>query len=330
MFNIYFKEMKKFFSLIALVGVFAACEPENLQTAFNVADATATVNEKIVCFAPDFDESEVTVTYGWSVGTGLSTKSITGNPAIEAGTVTVKAEYRGATAETVVSFPKIYAGMHADLNATIFLPYNAGGYELEVVYDYENAEDDIEIYGLQASEHGHGYAATQKISIWDEEYEVYMMQNATEFLLEDSYTYDEYFGYDVDEFEVLNPDFAEGSFLQYMYEVMKGEGGIDWEEKSYEFTVSAWSLYNVINPVDYCEIPCYVVATPVEGSGNPEFDSPVASFVITVPYTYCEVFEMAHPDHASHYHAGHGHYTHDGHALHGDNNNAGGGIIEAE
>ena len=109
MFNIYFKEMKKFFSLIALVGVFAACEPENLQTAFTVANATATVNETVVCVAPDFDPSEVTVTYGWSVGTGLSTKSITGNPAIEAGSVTVTAHYRGAEASTTVSFPKIFA-----------------------------------------------------------------------------------------------------------------------------------------------------------------------------------------------------------------------------
>ena len=328
MFNIYFKEMKKFFSLIALVGVFAACEPENLQTAFNVADATATVNEKVVCFAPDFDESEVTVTYDWSVGG--STKSIKGNPAIEAGTVTVTATYAGATASTTVSYPKIFAGMDAVLNATIFLPYNAGGYELSVEYDYDNAVDNIKIYGLQASEHGHSYAATQKISVWGEEYEVYMMQNATEFLLEDSYTYEEFSGYDVHEFEVLNPDFADGSFLAYMEEVIDGEGGFDWEVKSYEFTVSAWSLYNVINPVNFWQLPCYVVATPVEGSGNPEFDSPVASFVITEPVSYCLKYEVAHPDHASHYHAGHGHYTHDGHALHGDNNNAGGGIITAE
>ena len=52
MFNIYFKEMKKFFSLIALVGVFAACEPENLQTAFNVPDATATLNVTVISAAP--------------------------------------------------------------------------------------------------------------------------------------------------------------------------------------------------------------------------------------------------------------------------------------
>ncbi len=48
MFNIYFKEMKKFFSLIALVGVFAACQPEKLTTAFEVGPAEATISVKVV------------------------------------------------------------------------------------------------------------------------------------------------------------------------------------------------------------------------------------------------------------------------------------------
>ena len=44
----------------------------------------------------------------------------------------------------------------------------------------------------------------------------------------------------------------------------------------------------------------------------------------------CGAVEIAHPDHASHYVPHTGHYTHDGHAIHGNNNNAGGGIIDAE
>ena len=48
--------MKKFISLIALVGVFAACEPENLQTAYTVANATATINVTVVSAAPGFVE----------------------------------------------------------------------------------------------------------------------------------------------------------------------------------------------------------------------------------------------------------------------------------
>ena len=39
--------MKKFFSLFALVAVFAACQPEKVQTAFTVAGATATINVQV-------------------------------------------------------------------------------------------------------------------------------------------------------------------------------------------------------------------------------------------------------------------------------------------
>ena len=317
--------MKKFFSLIALVGVFAACEPENLQTAFNVADATATVNETVVCLAPDFDPSAVTVTYDWSVGG--STKSIKGNPAIEAGTVTVTATYAGATASTTVSYPKIFAPMDLVLDATIFLPYNAGGYELSVVWDDENAEKETHVLGLQAAAHGHGYQTPQTVPFEDNEYKVYMMQNATEFILEDSYEWETYDGYMVGEYELLNPDFEELAELYY-YGVEFFEG-IDVEEESYEFSVGAWSLYNVINPVTAVKTPCYIVATPIDGYNNPEI-GPVASFTALNYSSACGVVEMAHPDHAAHYVAHSGHYTHDGHALHGDNNNAGGGIIDAE
>ena len=320
--------MKKFFSLIALVGVFAACEPENLQTAFTVANATATVNETVVCVAPDFDPSEVTVTYDWSVGTGLSTKSITGNPAIEAGSVTVTAHYRGAEASTTVSFPKIFAGMDAVLTARVYLPYNAGKYDLHVVWDDENAVKETHVFGLQAAAHGHGYQTPQTVTFDGEEYKVYMMQNATEFILEDSYEWEWVDGDVVSDFKVLNPDFAE--LAEYYYEEVEDDWDYwDMETRTYEFSVGAWSLYNVINPVTAIQTPCYIVATPQEGSGQPEI-GPVASFTDTEFFSACGVFEMAHPDHAAHYVAHSGHYTHDGHALHGDNNNAGGGIIEAE
>ena len=327
MFNIYFKEMKKFFSLIALVGVFAACEPENLQTAFTVANATATVNETVVCVAPDFDPSEVTVTYDWSVGTGLSTKSITGNPAIEAGSVTVTAHYRGAEASTTVRFPKIFAGMGAELTATVYLPYNAGKYDLEVVWDDENAVKETHVLGLQAAAHGHGYQTPQTVTFDDEEYKVYMMQNATEFILEDSYEWEWVDGDVVSEFKVLNPDFAD--LAEFYYEMVEDWDYWEMETRTFEFSVGAWSLYNVINPVTAVKTPCYIVATPQEGSGMPEI-GPVASFANLTMFSACGVVEMAHPDHDAHYVPHSGHYTHDGHALHGDNNNAGGGIITAE
>ena len=322
--------MKKFISLIALVGVFAACEPENLQTAFNVANATATVNATVVCAAPDFDEDDATVSYEWHFGFGSeakvqTTQSIEGTPDIPAGFVIVKAAYAGAEAETTVSFPQVFAGMDAVLSATVVLPYNAGGYNL--VVDYGEPEVDTFVYGIEASEHGHDYKNAQTVTFDGNQYKVYMMQNATEFILEDSYTWETYEGFETAGFTVLNEDFRELSVI--IYAMMAAQEGIEVTENTYEFSVGAWSLYNVINPVMAITTPCYIIAEPEPGSGNPEIGA-VAEFTILEYASACGVREMAHPDHASHYIPHAGHYTHDGHALHGNNNNAGGGIISAE
>ena len=45
MFN---KKMKKLFSLFALVGAFVACQPEELETAFDVDPAKATINVTVI------------------------------------------------------------------------------------------------------------------------------------------------------------------------------------------------------------------------------------------------------------------------------------------
>ena len=315
--------MKKFISLIALVGVFAACEPENLQTAFNVGNATATINVTVVSAAPGFDQSAAQVTYAWS--NGGTTQSIEGNPSIAAGTVTVTATYEGSTASETVSFPQIFAGMDAVLSATVFLPYNAGGYTL--TFEPGDVKTVTTVYGIEASAHGHGYKAAQTVTFDGEKYKVYMMENASEFILEDSYTWTSYKGYETSDFKVLNEDFSVEAALAYAAVAM-GEG-IDKKDNKFEFSVGAWSLYNVINPEVKTYTTYNIVAIPDEGSNNPEIPA-VATFVVCEISSACGSVEMAHPDHASHYIPHAGHYTHDGHALHGNNNNAGGGIISAE
>ena len=320
--------MKKFISLIALVGVFAACEPENLQTAFNVPDATATLNVTVISAAPDFNEKDATVTAVWSTGettTGLSS-SIVGNPSISAGSVKVTASWNGASESVTVSFPQIYAGMDLVLTATVFLPYNAGGYKL--VAKAGTPVSTTEVYGLQAAAHGHGYAKAQEVEFEGVKYKVWMLENASEFLLEDTYTYATYKGFAVKEkLKVLNNDFKDAA--EAVYAAATKNAGIKKGFDSYEFVVSAWALYNVINPEITTVTPYTIEAQPELGSGNPTIPEVATFSLYSVTYGRGKV-EMAHPDHVSHYHAGHGHYTPAGHYLHGDNNNAGGGIITAE
>ena len=315
--------MKKFISLIALVGVFAACEPENLQTAFNVGNATATINVTVVSAAPGFDQSAAQVTYAWS--NGGTTQSIEGNPSIAAGTVTVTATFEGAKASETISFPQIFAGMDAVFTATVFIPYNAGGYTLSL--EKGETETFTTVYGIEAAAHGHGYKTAQTVEFNGKNYTVWMMENASEFILEDSYTWTSYEGFETYDFEVLNDDFSIEATL--VYAAIASKEGIDEKDNKYEFSVGAWSLYNVINPEIETTTTYYVIATPDEGSNNPEIPA-VASFDVYQISSACGAVEIAHPDHASHYVPHTGHYTHDGHAIHGNNNNAGGGIIDAE
>jgi hypothetical protein len=282
----------------------------------------------VISAAPDFDEKDATVTAVWSTGettTGLSS-SIVGNPSISAGSVKVTASWNGASESVTVSFPQIYAGMDLVLTATVFLPYNAGGYTL--VAKAGTPVKTTEVYGLQAAAHKHGYSKAQEVEFEGVTYKVWMLENASEFLLEDTYTYATYDGFAVKEkLKVLNNDFKAGA--EDIYAAATKNAGIKKGYKSYEFVVSAWSLYNVINPEITTVTPYTIEAQPLLGSNNPTIPEVATFSLYSITYGKGKV-EMAHPDHASHYEKGHGHYTHDGHYLHGDNNNAGGGIITAE
>ena len=324
MFNIYFKEMKKFISLFALVGVFAACEPENLQTAFNVPNATAKVNVTVLSAAPGFAQKDATITYAWS--TGETTESITGTPSIPEGSVTVTATWHGSTASTIVKFPQIYAGMNFELAATVFLPYNVGGYELSVKEGTPVTK--TEVYGLQVAAEHHGYATPQTVEYDGKTYDVYMAENASEYILEDTYGWISFDGYEIAApLSDVNTEFEDA--IAVIYAAYVAGAGYEETPQTHHFTVGAWSLYNVINPVITVTTPCTIEATPLLGSQNPTVGT-VAKFSLETKSAGAGHVEMAHPDHASHYVYHSGHLTPDGHYLHGDNNNAGGGIISAE
>ena len=314
--------MKKFFSLIALVGVFAACQPEDLRTAFSAANATADVAVTVVCAADGFTQGAAAITYAWS--NGASTQAIEGNPYLNAGTVTVTATYNGATASETVSFPRLLAGSQTHLTATVMLPYNAGGYEIKAE-PVEPAEEETELYVLKASL-SHGTAEKYSVEYEGKTYSVPMVENATEMVLSDKYSYKSYSGYEVAApLTVTNSDFEDA--CGRIFDAAQVLAGITPKAETLDFTVSAWSLYNVINPVVTTTTTYNLIATPNAGSNNPTLPNGgvVGNFKLSSKKATAGAVERAHPDHASHYEEGHG----TGHG-HGSNNNAGGGIVEAE
>jgi hypothetical protein len=275
----------------------------------------------VVCAADGFTPGAAQVTYAWS--NGATTQAIEGNPAIEAGTVTVTASYNGATQSETISFAKVFAGAQTHLTATVMLPYNAGGYTIKAEA-VEPAEEDVELYVLKAAlSHG---TEPYSVTYDDNTYSVPMVENATELVLSDSYSYESYSGYEVAApLTVTNSDFEDA--CGRIFDAVQVLAGITPKAETLDFSVSAWSLYNVINPVVTTTTTYNLIATPNAGSNNPTLPNGgvVGNYKLSKKEATAGAVEMAHPSHASHYVEGHG----TGHG-HGDNNNAGGGLVEAE
>ena len=223
MFNIYFKEMKKLIALFALVAVFAACEPESLQTAYTVADATAKVNVTLVtCPYPDFDPADVTFTYAWSSGTPTDDPTmVTGNPTIAAGSVAITAEYMGLTGTTTVGYPKVYAGGQYEFTATVAIPYNAGDYTLYVEFD-DPEDPELLFYKVLQESIDHGTEILYPFEYMDETFEIPMVENASEMVLTDSYSYPDYTGFELeDDLTMVNDDFEDlVSLIQELTDIL--------------------------------------------------------------------------------------------------------------
>lgn len=135
MFNIYFKEMKKFFSLIALVGVFAACQPEQIETAFKVAGAKLTVNVSVVDLdGTEYSDATITSTAGTVSGKTITFEAAE-NTAIPAQTITVTATTPKLpkTYSQGVSIPEIIAGGSANIEVRMVIGEKVDDYTYEFV-----------------------------------------------------------------------------------------------------------------------------------------------------------------------------------------------------
>ncbi len=309
--------MKKFFSLIALVGVFAACQPEELKTVFESAPAQLTIKVGKVYNAVDGKDLTAVATKDADV-------VITGNPAIAKGSQVMHASYGGVTGDVTVEYPSIVADTDpiTITAGDIWLPGTKNNYKFEVK---EGAKvEDTQEFGLLSAENS---GISHNDSMW--------LENANEYILIDTYTYKEYSGSAVVPGSVK---YIDDFFKKEIDELVAAKSGdeITFVEKEGTVKVSAWSLYNVINKVTTTTTTMQVIATPdpAGSAAIPGNNGVIATFDVESIVAIPEKVEIAHPSHASHYvePVGHEEATGNGvhHGTHGDGSNAGGGFVEAE
>jgi len=292
--------MKKFFSLIALVGVFAACQPEDLSTAFSLGNAEATIKVKVI---NTIDGVDVT-----------NQSSITGNTVApsEAGIprqdITVSATYQGATGSTTLTIGPVLGGAKATYNVVVYIPGSIGDYTIST-----KAGDAVEEVTLQWLKD----TATHGVSYEHGGYNMWL-ENANEFILVDTATYMEYDGSENTNVKVLDP-----AFKSVVENIANTESSIAESEMEEEFTVSAWAYYNFFNVITTTTKPIQIIATPNGNAPTVGENGVIGTFDEVTKSSEAGVIEFAHPDHAGHYEAGHGH-------GHGAGNNAGGGLVDAE
>ena len=287
--------MKKFFSLIALVGVFAACQPEKLTTAFEVAPAEVTINAKVVDLLTGEDVT--------AAATITSETTLIGTPAIAAQDYTVSATYKEGKGSATIHINALRAGGKA--NYSVVIPVGVPDYEFDFVLEPVKTEEQIlQLAGAEMHYQG-----------------AYWAENASEFILKDSATYPTYEGYTMDEesIKIIDELFTSDIIiiLSNLYdEIEEGTATID-------YSISAWSLYNVFATITTETDLLKVIAIP-QGDARVVGDNGViATANIIRKVSQAESVEMQHPDYAGHWSPGHGHGEKTG-------PNAGGGLVEAE
>ena len=313
MFN---KKMKKLFSLFALVGAFVACQPEELETAFDVDSAKATINVTVIDVqtAEPIEGLKVDCPGGEGKVNG-NVVTITGNKAIQAMDVNLvlsSSKYPDETKTVTVKINSLLAGGLATYNVVEVMgtPYPEPGPDPEpepVVVTVEpgkpvSVTEVAYLSTLDVEGHSHSHNGID-LSKWAE--------NPTPFMITVSGEYTVYSGVAAKKTSVRVPEY-ESLVDTYVTAYNVGQ---TTDQEEFSFKVSAWCLYTVWQTriTDTTE---YVVKVDGEEVGT--FD------VEGVSSTQVEYLEMALPGHSHEYVHGHGH------ASHGEYDNAGGGIVFAE
>lgn len=297
--------MKKFFSLIALVGVLAACQPEKIQTAFTLAGGSATINVKVVDINNHGDYSG-TYTLTSSAGT------VSGN------TVTISAgestKLAGQTVTVTVNGPKFVKPYTYDVLVPDVLPGGQAAINAIIVvgeggdYSYEIKESDVATDEEVEMINVHDYPVKTIDGVnW--------YVNESEFLLEGDVEYD----------VVTGSSFLEGSAKVGFEGVLSNLKEIYTEPtvkvvNHLPITVSAYAIWRAF--ATYTTTLRTLTVTAKNNKTGETFEKVVEAKVRLLSSTQAEFEEKANPD-------THGHYVH-GQGEPGGANNAGGGIVYSE
>lgn len=331
MFNIYFKEMKKFFSLIALVGIIAACTPEQIQTAFKLAGASGKITVEVVkingeaysgTFQISGQESLAGQQTTYSGNKAEITFQFADSQAIEnvinlTLTATGDGILKPASAPVIV--PKVLAGGVVELACKIVVGENADGWYVYTSTDYD---DDYFINGVGYLVNSHYGTYTHSSSVDFGPFEVpveswyvnesdLILSGVAEVEVIDGYPEGEGIDYGIIGFENTVAEFIDA----YTYEAL------DNYTVEVPFQVSGWAMWNFVTVYYGTHYYTSLIANKLDADGDlTDEEVLLAEVAWDTVGTVGTPVELPYPGMPgdAHYEEGHGH----GHG--GDN--AGGGI----
>ena len=284
--------MKKLFALFALAGAFVACQPEEIETAFEVKDAVVRIYVSIRDVNTGADAVGAVLTADpYDVENNVVT--ITGTPSISATDVKLKVSYEGAEYTQTVHVNALAAAGEAEYSAYMVV----GKPMAEVEITIETADPEVD--------HGdRKYPTEDATHEYPHDGINYWCYNDNAFAMGFNVRYKVKTGATVSGVEVSNDMYAD-IVNSYANALNVGE---DHKDASAHFVAPAYSLY-IVWTVDTETTTEYTVLAD---------GTPVGSFDVTTYGTTIN-FDMVEDPY------GHGH----GHS-HGYEENAGGGITIGE
>lgn len=315
--------MKKFFSLIALVGVLAACQKEDLKTAFTVEPAVATITAHAMFVDGSPLTQNLSFTFDGNDSGNQNTATFSGNQYQSlTKDITVGVKWAGFDgkrnfADSKVVKVDVLAGGKANYDVYFVLGTitDEDGYEYWV--ETEDTVLDPKTYWLDKAMHeGHEYVDETYGSGW-------YIKNASEFILRGTVDYARKEG--TDTVSEISWCFTETRVDQFqsLYDSLTDK--IVETPETLDIVVSAWEAYAVCQVVTETMTDYTLYRKDLNGAMDV-----CGSFTgYAVTSTEAQFISFACPGHEAHWTPGHG--VDDPAHSHGHgSSNAGGGIVIAD
>lgn len=309
--------MKKLLSLIALAGIFAACQPEEIKTAYEIANAEAAINVRVVDIRTGETPASgavITASAGTVSGNVIT---ISGKPAISAQTVNVTVTYKAdymtdsQSKSESVKIDALRAGGKASYDVTVVVGYTDSEYTFSLKETKEGESVKNTVYFTPSDSHAETHSHNG--GVW--------VRNNTEFMLTGNVAWSSYNGSYATLKAGVNESYkqiVEAFAKAYNYNYENGKFVATEMEPLY-LQVSAYCYYTAFQT--YTKVNGTEYTVYAEKDGVVPFE--IGTFVVnSIKSSSAEYEEMADPNAHGQYVQGHGH------AYGADN--AGGGIVISE